>query len=294
MLDLVRGYWQVPVRHEDRPKTAFATALGLYQFRVMPFDLQGAPATFQRMMDSLLRGYAAAYLDDVIIHSESWGEHLQHIDAVLTRLHNANLTVKPRKCQFAMQNCMYLGHIVGNKHIQPEKGKIDPVGSFLTPTSKKQVRASFGPAGYYRKFIPGFSYTAAPLTDLTRKTGPNKIVWTSDCDRAFKSLKENLFNTTQARFYARIHIADGRIRSQNRRSSESARRYWDGPTSCVRQQEASTKGKNYAAVKKECLAIKVAVEVFKVYLLGCPFKIQTDHRALEWLASVRENTHLTR
>ena len=107
-LDLAKGYWQVQVRREDRPKTAFAIAHGLYQFCVMPFGLQ---ATFQRMMDSLLRGldsYAAVYLDDAIIYSGSWEEHLQHIDAVLTRLRNANLTVKQPKCQFAMQNCTYM------------------------------------------------------------------------------------------------------------------------------------------------------------------------------------------
>ena len=194
-LDLARGYWQVPVREEDRPKTAFTTPHGLFQFRVMPFGLQGAPATFQRMMDSLLRGletHTAAYLDDVVIHSHTWKEHLHHIHTVLSRMRDANLTIKPKKCQFGMHNCTYLGHIVDDGQVKPEPVKLDAVRSFPQPTSKKQVRAFLGLTGYYRKFIPEFATTAAPLTDLTRKSSPNRVVWTDDCTRAFEKLKEKL------------------------------------------------------------------------------------------------------
>ena len=126
-LDLTRGYWQVPVEEKSRPLTAFATPFGLYQFRMMPFGLSGAPATFQRLMDRVLRGlesYSAAYLDDVVIHSTSWEEHLMHIRAVLDRLRKAGLTAKPRKCQFGMRQCSYLGHIVGNGVVQPELAKL--------------------------------------------------------------------------------------------------------------------------------------------------------------------------
>ena len=99
-LDLTRGYWQVPVSDADREKTAFATPFGLYQFRVMPFGLKGAPATFQRMMDRVLHGmgkFAAAYLDDIVIHSSSWEEHLAHLRAVFEWLRATGLTAKPRK-----------------------------------------------------------------------------------------------------------------------------------------------------------------------------------------------------
>lgn len=126
-VDLSKGYWQVPLREEDRPKTAFTTQQGLFQFRVMPFGLQGAPATFQRMMDFLLRGletYTAAYLDDVIIYSQTWEEHLQHLRAVLSKLWEAKLTIKPEKCQFGMHSCTYLGHIVGTGEVKPEFAKI--------------------------------------------------------------------------------------------------------------------------------------------------------------------------
>ena len=105
------------MRQEDQAKTAFTTPYGLFQFRVMPFGLQGAPATFQRMMDIILNDagdYAAAYLDDIVIYSTNWDDHLRHVTDVLRRLQTAGLTVKPQKCQFAMSRCAYLGHVVGD------------------------------------------------------------------------------------------------------------------------------------------------------------------------------------
>ena len=108
--DLTRGYWQVPVSERDRPKTAFNTLLGLYRFNVMPFGLQGAPATFQRMMDYLVDGcgaFAAAYLDDLVVFSGSWEDHLIHLIEIFKRLRRAELTAKPSKCQFAMRQCTY-------------------------------------------------------------------------------------------------------------------------------------------------------------------------------------------
>ena len=115
-LDLAKGYWQVPVASQDRHKTAFTTPRGLYQFKMMPFGLCGAPATFQRMMDQIIKGlykFTNAYLDDLIIFSTSWEDHLIHLRTVLSRLQELGLTTKPSKCQFAMTECTYLGHVVG-------------------------------------------------------------------------------------------------------------------------------------------------------------------------------------
>ena len=149
-LDLARGYWQVPVHEESRPRTAFATPYGLFEFKVMPFGLHGAPATFQRMMDDVLRecsDYAAAYLDDVVIHSTTWEDHTHHIRSVLSTLRGAGLTVKPKKCQLAMKTCTYFGHVVGNGEVRPEEGKVKAVVNYPTPTTKKQVRAFLGLTG---------------------------------------------------------------------------------------------------------------------------------------------------
>ena len=115
-VDLNRGYWQMPVAAKDKHKTAFTTPFGLFQFRVMPFGLNGPPASFQRMMDLVIDGmqdFTAAYLDDLVVYSDSWEDHLKHLKMMLQKLREAGLTVKPRKCQFAMDHCVYLGHLVG-------------------------------------------------------------------------------------------------------------------------------------------------------------------------------------
>ena len=124
-LDLSQGYWQVPMAEGARHLTAFTTPIGLYQFRVMPFGLKGAPATFQCLMDKVLQGlqgFSAAYMyiDDLAIHSDSWDNPLQHVRTVLQRLWEAGLTAKPPKYQFGMDQCVYLGYVVGNGVIQPE------------------------------------------------------------------------------------------------------------------------------------------------------------------------------
>ena len=174
---------------ESRAKTAFTTPFGLYQFTMMPFGLHGAPATFQRIMDSLLNGigsYSAAYLDDLVIYSGNWQEHLQHLHEVLQRLREAGLTVKPAKCQFDTNSCVYLGHIVGGGEVRPEAAKSQAVADFPPPATKKDVR---GLTGYYRRFVPEYATIALPMTDLTRKAAPNTVAWTAECDTAFMELK---------------------------------------------------------------------------------------------------------
>ena len=125
-----------------------------------------------------LEGYAATYLDDLVIYSDSWEEHLLHVKNVFDRLRETGLTAKPKKCQFAIKQCIYLGHLVGNGAIRLEQSKIEAVMSFPVPQTKKEVQAFLGVTGYYHKFIPNFATTAAPLTDLIRKNHPNRVEWT--------------------------------------------------------------------------------------------------------------------
>ena len=125
-LNLARGYWQVPVAEESKEKTAFTTPFGLYEFNVMPFGLHNAPATFQRLMNRVLEGcqeFALAYIDDVVVYSKSWEEHLQHLHKVFSCLQHAGLTLKLRKCQFGKSKVHYLGHIIGNGEILPDPKK---------------------------------------------------------------------------------------------------------------------------------------------------------------------------
>ena len=196
-IDLVRGYWQVPMADKAKELTAFVTPYGLFQFKVMPFGLNGAPATFQRLMDRVTHGmseYTAANLDDLAAYSATWKDHLEHVRQVLVRLRESGLTAKHDKCQFGMKHCRYLGYVVGGGEVRPELAKVEEVKKWKRPRTKKEVRMFWGLSGYYRSFIPQYSVIAAVLTDLTRKDRPKLVRWTEECEEAFEKLKEVLCN----------------------------------------------------------------------------------------------------
>ena len=300
-LDLSKGYWQVPMKNEDRVKTAFSTPNGLFQFKVMPFGLSGAPATFQRMMDRVIRGmedFAGVYLDDIVIFSGTWEEHLEHVKKMLLKLREHRLTAKPVKCQFGMKECSYLGHIVGSGQVKPDPRKLQAVKEFPIPITKKQVRGFLGLTGYYRKFIQDYASIAAPLTDLTKKSLPERVQWTAESRRAFEALKialcKNpvLVNPDFSKQF--ILQTDASNRGVGAVLSQLDDNKTDRPVayfSC----KLLPREQKYSTVEQECLAIKLGVEAFKVYLIGKPFIIQTDHRSLKWLNRLKENNNrLTR
>ncbi|KAL1264151.1 hypothetical protein QQF64_004506 [Cirrhinus molitorella] len=192
-LDLYKGFWQIPLNEQSKELTAFKTPFGHFHFRVLPFGLHGAPSTFQRMIDHILRGteaFAAAYLDDIIIFSEPWEQHLQHVKEILSKIRAAGLTIRPDKCSFAKPETVYLGHVLGRGVIRPQQGKLEATRDAKQPTTKKQIHSFLGLVGWYRHFIPQFSSRAVALTN--KKDKPNKVIWTDDCEIAFVDLKETL------------------------------------------------------------------------------------------------------
>ena len=195
-LDLASGYWQVMMDPKSKEKTAFTTPYGLYQFRVMPFGLCNAPATFQRLMERVLSGLhwtaCLVYLDDIIIFSKTVEQHLALLRDVLSRLRRAGLKVKPSKCHLLQTSVHYLGHVVSAKGIETDPGKVKCVSNWPIPTTSKELSSFLGLASYYRRFIKNFAHVAAPLHVLIHKGKPWQ--WTTECTEAFFELKKMLIS----------------------------------------------------------------------------------------------------
>ncbi|KAG8186462.1 hypothetical protein JTE90_009221 [Oedothorax gibbosus] len=171
VLDLTRGYWQIPLSKQAQRYAAFVTSFGTFRPLRLPFGLKNAPYDFSRLMASLLRDceeFAVPYLDDVAIFSNTWEDHVKHLEEIFVKMKTAKLHLKPSKCQFAREHVKYLGHIVGQGQRKPGELKIQAVKEFPRPQNKTQIRSFLGLAGYYRRYIPDFSVIAAPLTDLLK------------------------------------------------------------------------------------------------------------------------------
>ena len=176
-LDLASGYWQVELEPNSRAKTAFTTHCGLYEFNRMPFGLCNAPATFQRLMQVVLAGLVEwdccfVYIDDILVASKSFEEHLHHLQLVFDCLRKADLRLKSTKCLFLCEEVPYLGYVISKHGIRPDPSKTDKVKEFPTPSDPTKVRQFLGLASYYRRFVPGFAKVAAPLHYLTKKDVP--------------------------------------------------------------------------------------------------------------------------
>jgi hypothetical protein len=189
-LDLRSGYHQILLQHEDRHKTAFRTHQGHYEWLVMPFGLTNAPATFQSLMNHIfqhaLRKYVLVFFDDILIYSNTWQDHLKHLDAVLRVLQDNTLYVKLSKCSFGVLEIEYLGHVVTGQGVSMDKDKVQAVLNWPTPMNVKQLRGFLGLTGYYRRFIKSYAKIASPLTDLLKKEA---YQWNEQAEEAFHQLK---------------------------------------------------------------------------------------------------------
>ena len=181
-LDLASGYWQLMLDPADKEKTAFVTQQGLFQFRVLPFGLCNAPATFERLMESVLAGLnfetCLLYLDDIIVFSDTFEKHIDRLEKVLQRLRSAGLKVSPKKCQF-FQEVAFLGHVVNRYGIASSPDKISAVQEWPIPNNVHDVRSFLGTCSYYRRFIKNFAEIARPLHRLTETHA--SFHWTEQC-----------------------------------------------------------------------------------------------------------------
>ena len=298
--DMLKGYWQVPLTQRAREISAFATPSGLYQYKVMPFGMKTAPATFQRMVNKSVRDIdgCEGYIDDVVIFSDNWSDHICQIERFFQIMREAKLTINLMKSEFGKATVKYLGHIVGQGQVRPLDAKIQTIVKYPIPTSRKELARFLGMARYYRNFCLNFSEIAAPLTNLLSKKV--KFVWTDDCQLAFDKVKLLLQKSPVLKspdyekpFKLIIDSSDvgtGSVLVQE--ASDGL----DHPVSYFSKKFLKYQ-KNYSVVEKETLGLVSALEHFDVYLGSTPFKIKvyTDHNPLTFLKTMKnKNQRLVR
>jgi len=303
VLDLKSSYWQVEIAEEDKHKTAFTVGpLGFFECNRMPFGLTNAPATFQRLMEhcmgDLYLTYCLIYLDDIIVYSKTYEEHLERLEAVFGRLKEAGLKLKASKCKLFQHSIKYLGHVVSEQGVSTDPDKLEAVKAWPIPTNVKQVQRFLGFVGYYRRFIKEFSKIARPLHELTRghsggpqkkkRKSPVRFHWGPDEQAAFDLLVERCVSSDVLAFadYSKPFIVHTDASSEGLGAVLYQQEGGRERVIAYASRSLSASEKNYPAHKLEFLALKWAVtEKFHDYLYGGNFVVQTDNNPLTYVLS---------
>ena len=298
-LDLVKGYWQIPMEKESKLYTAFATRKGLMQFTRLPFGLKTACATFIRLMRKVILGLKniECYFDNIIVHSKSWEEHLLNLDSLFIRLREHGLTAGPGKCFFGYPRIKYLGLLLGSNELSILDDKVKAILDMSLPSNKKELRSFLGSINFYSKFIPDYATLATPLTNMLRKNCANKLDWSDEKVNSFKVLKSYLSTNPVLRlpdyskvFYLRTDASNYGIGSVLLQEAEGKLM----PVAYASKKLLPREVK-YSTVERECLSIVWSIEKFKIYLFGREFILQTDQQPLTYLRSMRNsNPRLSR
>ena len=286
-IDLRSGYHQIRIKESDIAKTGFRSRLGHYEYVVMPFGLTNAPATFMTLMNSLFRKqlgkFVLVFMDDILIYSKNVEEHKKHLRQVFDILRANKLFAKLSKCDFFTNSVEFLGHIISDEGIKVDPKKIKVIVDWAIPKDKTDVRSFLGLASYYRRFVRGFSKLAAPMTALL-KGKVDSIDWTPECELSFRTLKSVLTQTPVLTIMDPLKgnivlctdasdLAIGAVLMQDKR------------VIAYESRKLNTAELNYAVHEKELLAVVHSLKVWRHYLLGLKFKIETDHQSLRYLST---------
>lgn len=295
-IDLKAAFWQIPLEESSREKTAFGLpGKGLFQFKVMPFGLNNASQTQQRLMDRLFppqfEGQIFTYLDDIVICNSSFEEHLSALRWVRDQLLSAGLTVNLEKCQFARSSLKYLGYIVDKQGLRTDPEKVNAIVNYPKPATYTELKRFIGLASWYRRFVDNFAIVAAPLHDLTKggKKG-RQIEWNEEADKAFINLKTALTTapvlgcpdfTKQFRIQCDAsNKGIGGVLIQEINGAEKPIAYTS--------RKLSDRESKYSTSERELLSVLHSIEQFRPYIEGSHFKVVTDHSALQWLYKTKD------
>ena len=307
-LDIIAAFNRVRIKKGHEWMTAFTTRYGQFEYLVMPFGLCNAPSTFQKhinnALQSILDVYCTAYLDDILIYSETRQLHRQHVREVLKRLRKANLHVDIDKCEFETNKVKYLGLIVTTEGIKMDPAKIQTMLEWPVPKTVKDVLAFLGFANFYRRMVQSFGKIALPLTELTRTKGTehnkaNKsrppLAWTAACQKAFQALKDAFASDPIVQHFdyekeshvevdASDGVTGGILSQKDKHGILRPVAYFSkrmSPAEC-----------NYEIYDKELLAIVRAFEEWRPELASTdpthPVNVLSDHRSLEYFMTTKE------
>ena len=290
-LDLCSGYWQVELEPEDKAKTAFVTKRGLFQFNVMPFGLCNAPATFERLMETVLSGLqwdiCLIYLDDIIVIAKTFEEMLKNLQQVFGRLSSAGLKLKAKKCHLLSEKVDFLGHVVSSGGIAIDPKKTDTMKNWEEPSNASGIRSFLGHCSYYRRYIKDFAAIAKSLNKLTEKS--KNFIWTDECQQAFNSLKSKIHSPILAYPNFKEPFVLDTDASNDDATGAVLSQIIDGKERVVAYASRilSKSQRKYCVTRKELLAVIYFVKYFRYYLYGKKFTIRTDHSSLKWLLNFK-------
>ena len=285
-LDLASGYWQIPMNPQDAHKTAFRTRKGIFQFTRMPFGLSDAGSTFQRMAnaifdDLITRRVVIVYLDDILVHTSTWAEHLQVLREVLTCVQRYRLQLQWKKCRWGSTCLRFLGYVISSDGIQMDPEKTEAVQKFPRPTTVKQLQRFLGLLTFSLRFIPRLADLSAPLRALLQKDAP--FLWTEACESSFLQLKRTLQASdllAHPDFTKPFHLQTdasnvglGAVLLQSDDNDQLR------PIAYISRSLTKAE-QNYSTTEKEFLAIVWAFHRFHPYLHGSNTSVETDHQPL--------------
>lgn len=295
-LDLVRGYYQLPLESDSREYTAFSTPHGHWQFKRLSFGLKNAPAAFQREMQHMLSDFpwrrVVVYIDDVLIMSDSYEEHLELVEKVLNTLETYGVKVKLSKCTLFADQVEYLGHIVSCSGIRKCPSYVEKLANIPVPTTVRELRAFLGLANFQRKFVPNFSVIQRPLSEKSGGKSSRKIKWTPEMQTAFDQLKVKISEEVELA-YPDYHEGAEPLELYVDASASGA-----GACLCQKQEDdmkiiayASTSFAaaqvNYSTIEKELTALRWGIKAFRPFLIGSEFILHTDHQPLIYLNNMK-------